>query len=92
MKKTLYIMGSIEALTGFILICVTSIIKELMPVLGYIAYQEAAAGSYNAKNYQTSFSIVAVLASILVVVGIMQILLAFLRKSKHSDGKVEEAE
>ena len=46
MKHPAYILGSIEALAGVLLLSVTAIIKEVMPILGRIAFQSAAAGSY----------------------------------------------
>ena len=67
MKKSLFIMGSVEISLGVFVLCITSILKELMPVIGYAAYQGAAAGSYNPGNYALSFGLPNFLAIALIV-------------------------
>lgn len=39
MKKSLYIMGSIEAVIGVVLLWASLTIKEIVPKIGYIAWQ-----------------------------------------------------
>ena len=82
MKKSLFIMGSVEISLGVFVLCITSILKELMPVIGYAAYQGAAAGSYNPGNYVLSFGLPNFLAIALIVAGVVQILFSF-RKEKE---------
>lgn len=53
-----------------------------MPVIGYAAYQGAAAGSYNPGNYKLSFGFPNFLAVILIVVGVLQILFSFWKNHK----------
>lgn len=77
MKKSLFVMGSVEASLGIFVVCITAILKELMPVIGYAAYQGAAAGSYNAGNYKLSFGLPNLFAVILIIAGVLQILLSF---------------
>lgn len=81
MKNSLFIMGSIEVTVGMFVWCIISILKEIMPVIGYAAYQGAAAGSYNPGNYKLSFGFPNFLAVILIVAGVLQILLC-LRKNR----------
>lgn len=81
MRKSLFIMGSVEVSLGIVVLCITSILKELIPVIGYAAYQGAAAGSYNPGNYELSFGVPNFLAIVLIVAGIIQILFGF-RKEK----------
>ena len=69
-------MGSVEVSLGVFVLCITSILKELMPVTGYAAYQGAAVGSYNPGNYALSFGLPNFLAIILVIAGAAQILLS----------------
>ena len=82
MKKSLFIIGSVEISLGVFVLCITSILKELMPVIGYAAYQGAAAGSYNPGNYKLSFGFPNFLAVILIVAGVLQILLSFQKNRK----------
>ena len=73
MNKVSYIIGSIEIIVGIVLLCVTSIIKEVMPTLGRVAYQAAAAGGYSGSNYEMSFPFVTIASIILIGLGIVQI-------------------
>lgn len=75
-KSNLYVLGSVEAIIGSIIICITSIIKEAIPKLGYIAYQNAAAGSYDPMKYEMSFGTTNFIAISLVALGILQIIFA----------------
>lgn len=77
MKKSLFIIGSVEISLGVFVLCITSILKELIPVIGYAAYQGAAAGSYNPGNYALSFEFPNFLAIVLIIAGATQILLSF---------------
>ena len=73
MKKYAYIIGSIEIIVGVVLLSLASIIKKVMPVLGRVAYQAAAAGSYSASNYKISFTFVTIASVALIIFGILQI-------------------
>lgn len=74
MKKTAYILGSIEAILGLLILCCTSILNQLMPALGRVAYQAAAAGSYSPNNYEMSFTMPNAIAVVLIILGVGQIL------------------
>ena len=82
MKTSFFIMGSVETFLGMFVLCITSILKEIMPVIGYAAYQGAAAGSYNPGNYKLSFGFPNFLSVILVVAGMLQILFGFWKNRK----------
>ena len=73
MQKAAYIIGSIEIIIGIILMSTTSIIKQVMPLLGRVAYQAAAAGSYSASNYEMSFPFATVASIALIVLGGVQV-------------------
>ena len=73
MKQAAYIIGSIEITVGIILLSIASLIKQVMPVLGRVAYQAAAAGGYSASNYEVSFPFVTVASIVLIVLGLLQI-------------------
>ena len=80
MKHPAYILGSIEALAGVLLLSVTAIIKEVMPILGRTAFQSAAAGSYSPENYAAAFPLPIVLSVLLIAAGAVQIVYAVLKK------------
>ena len=65
MKKLLYLMGSIEAIIGILLICLVAFIYDLD------------------KYYSISLPLVSVLAIVLIVTGIVQIMIAFMKKPKE---------
>ena len=73
MKQAAYIIGSIEITVGIILLSIASLIKQVMPVLGRVAYQAAAAGGYSASNYKVSFPFVTVASIVLIGLGLVQI-------------------
>ena len=73
MKQAAYIIGNIEITVGIILLSIASLIKQVMPFLGRVAYQAAAAGGYSASNYEVSFPSVTVASIVLIVLGLLQI-------------------
>ena len=73
MKKSLYILGSVEIILGILLLCINSIIKTVLPVLGRVAYQAAAAGSYSPMEYEISLPLVVTAAVVLIIAGVAQI-------------------
>lgn len=73
MKKSLYILGSVEIILGILLLCINSIIKTVLPVLGRVAYQAAAAGSYSPMEYEVSLPVVMTSAILLISIGAVQI-------------------
>lgn len=83
MRNSLFIMGSVEISLGVFVLCITAILKELMPVIGYAAYQGAAAGSYSPGNYALSFGLPNFLATALIIAGVMQILFSFWKRKKQ---------
>lgn len=80
MKKSLYILGSVEIILGILLLCINSIIKTVLPVLGRVAYQAAAAGSYSPVDYEISLPFVITAAVVLIIVGVAQIVLCVFGK------------
>lgn len=82
MKKTAYIFGSIEMILGLLIIAGTSLLKEIMPMLGWVAYQAAAAGGYSSENYQMSCATAMNIAIVLIVIGVIQMVYAFLSRKR----------
>ena len=80
MKKSVYIMSSIEIIIGAFILSLCSIVKNALPVLGRVAYQAAAAGSYDPRNYTVSFTLATTLAVLLIVIGIGQFVISVIKK------------
>lgn len=74
MKRTAYILGSIEIILGILLMCTHQIIQTVLPVLGRVAYQAVAAGSYSPRDYEVSMPLVIIAAVVLVLAGIVQMI------------------
>lgn len=83
MKKYAYILGSIEMMVGVLLLCTTSIITKTLPLLGRVAYQAAAGGSYALDDYRVSFPLVNGISFVLIMIGIVQILVFALKNTKE---------
>ena len=80
MKKSVYIMSSIEVIIGAFILSICSIVKNTLPVLGRVAYQAAAAGSYSPRDYNVSFTLATTLAVLLIVIGIGQFVISVIKK------------
>jgi hypothetical protein len=55
-KKYMYILGSIEIVLGACMLCAASMLKEFLPVWGYIEFRKLLSGSYTASDYTVSTS------------------------------------
>lgn len=83
MKRTVYIIGSIETVLGLLILCCTSVLNQVMPALGRVAFQAAAAGSYSPRDYEMSFALPNAIAVLLILLGVGQIIyFAFFRKDR----------
>lgn len=82
MKKIAYVFGSIEIILGLLIIAGTSLLKEVMPMLGRVAYQAAVAGGYSADEYQMSCTTATTIAIVLIVIGVVQLGYSFIKKDK----------
>ena len=80
MKKSVYIMSSIEIIIGAFILSICSIVKNTLPVLGRVAYQAAAAGSYSPRDYNVSFALATTIAVLLIVIGIGQFVISVIKK------------
>jgi len=80
MKKSVYIMSSIEIIVGAVILAICSIVKNTLPVLGRVAYQAAAAGSYSPLSYDVSFTLANTIAVLLILVGILQLVISVIKK------------
>lgn len=84
MKNTMYILGSVESLIGAVILWLTKLIAEILPILGYVAYQ-ARGGSYSANNYRIHTAFPYAIGWVLLVFGILQVVLAFCKKKMREE-------
>ena len=78
MKKIAFVFSCLFILLGLITIITTSILNELIPKLGYMAFQAAAAGSYSPDSYEMQFSCANFLAFIMIASGAVGYVTIFL--------------
>lgn len=69
MNKIGFVFSGVFISIGIITILITNIIIRVIPVIGRVAFQAAAAGSYNPDEYHINFGEVNLLALALIVVG-----------------------
>lgn len=79
MKKSVYIMSSIEIIIGAIILSQCSIIKIVLPELGRVVYQAAAAGSYSPMLYKVSFPLATFFGVGLIAAGVVQMIISALK-------------
>lgn len=72
-------MSSIEMIIGAIILSQCSIIKIVLPELGRVAYQAAAAGSYDPMLYKVSFPLATFIGAALIVVGVAQMIISAIK-------------
>lgn len=82
MKKSMYVFGSLEIMLGAFILCVSSAIREFIPVWAYIEFQKLSWGSYTPDDYCVQLSIVTFICACLIVIGIVQVIYALLSKSE----------
>ena len=79
-KSIIYIMSSIEIVIGAFILSICSIVKNTLPILGRVAYQAAAAGSYSPRDYNVPFALATTIAVLLIIVGIGQLAISIIKK------------
>ncbi len=83
MKKYMYIFGSLEMILGALMLCVSSAIKEIIPVWAYVEFQKQLSGSYDPTDYAIQLSVVTTICAVLIFAGIVQIILGLISKSEQ---------
>lgn len=78
MKKSMYVFGSIEVILGALLLWATKMIAEVLPILGYAAFQFHG-GSYSASNYELALGLPYLIAALLIIGGLAQIIFSFMK-------------
>lgn len=71
MKKIGFAFSCISILMGITTVIVTSILNEIMPKMGRVAFQTVTSGSYSPSVYLMDFTFANVLSVIMIIVGIL---------------------
>ena len=75
MKTINYIFALIFIVLGICIITISKIIEEIIPKLGFAAYQSAAAGSYNPDNYRLELTLNYWIGILCILYGFVYLLL-----------------
>lgn len=71
MNRIGFLLSGLLSIIGIITLMVTSFTTKIIPKIGYMVYQSAAAGSYTPSNYAISFDYCNKIAIIAIIVGIV---------------------
>ena len=78
----MYVFGSLEIMLGAFILCVSSAVRELIPVWAYIEFQKLSWGSYTPDDYYVQLSIVTIICVCLIVIGIVQVIYTLISKTE----------
>lgn len=78
MNKIIFVLSGVLAITGIVTFIVTSILKVLLPKLGYIAYQVTGSVPYSESSYNLNFSSLNILSIILIIIGVVFCIYAYI--------------
>ena len=84
MKKIAYVFGSIEIILGLLVLATISLVENTLPVLGRVAFQAAMKGSFSPSQYVVDFPVATTCAVVLIVFGVIQLILAFIKKDTRN--------
>lgn len=71
MNKVLFFFSNLIVFAGILILFTTSILNKVLPKLGYVAYQAAAAGSYSSSDYVMNFIAINLFAILLIIIGLV---------------------
>lgn len=81
MKKTALVTGSIEIVLGLLTVATTSVLNQLVPILGYLVFKSQPSGSYSAHDFIMNFAVANTIAAVLCILGVATIVyFVFIRK------------
>jgi hypothetical protein len=69
MNKILFSFCNLIAVIGICILFTTNILNKVLPMLGFAAYQTAAAGSYSPSDYVMDFIVINIFAILLIIIG-----------------------
>ncbi|MGD6845386.1 hypothetical protein ACQCVH_23160 [Bacillus infantis] len=71
MNKVLFFFSNLIVVIGICVLFTTSILNKVLPMLGYAAYQAAAAGGYSPSDYVMNFIVINLFAILLILIGVI---------------------
>lgn len=71
MNKVLFFFCNLIVVIGICILFTTSILNKVFPMLGFVAYQAAAAGSYSPSDYVINFIVINLFAILLILIGVV---------------------
>ncbi|WP_339260597.1 hypothetical protein MKY85_11965 [Paenibacillus sp. FSL R5-0749] len=71
MKHLQSIFSLLFIMLGIVIITISKMIEEVIPKLGYAAFQSAAAGSYTPSDYQVNFELNYWIGAICILGGVI---------------------
>ncbi|RPK30452.1 hypothetical protein [Paenibacillus xylanexedens] len=74
MKHVHIIFSLLFIMLGIVIITISKMIEEVIPKLGYAAFQSAAAGSYTPSDYQVNFELNYWIGAICILGGVICLL------------------
>lgn|GEM_PF-4384605 len=96
--KHLHIVFSLLfIMLGIVIITISNIIEEVIPKLGYAAFQSAAAGSYTPSDYQVDFELnywigaICILGGVVCLISTMNVVRNYIREMNLRNRAFDEA-
>ena len=83
MNKIKFIFGGIAFFTGINTLIITTMIKSLLPIIGYTAFQIAAKGSYDARDYAVSLKGANIFSIVLMILGVTAMIVFSLKNKQR---------
>ncbi len=71
LNKVLFFFCNLAIFLGILILFTTSILNKVFPMLGYVAFQAAATGSYSPDDYVMNFIAINLFAILLIVIGLV---------------------
>ncbi|WP_339307957.1 hypothetical protein MHB43_12890 [Paenibacillus sp. FSL H8-0317] len=86
MKRVHIIFSLLFIMLGIVIITISKMIEEVIPKLGYAAFQSAAAGSYTPTDYQVNFELnywigaICILGGVICLISTMNVVRNYIRE------------
>lgn len=70
MNKIVFFFCNLLAFLGVCILFLTNFFNQIAPTLGKVAFQAAASGGYSPEEYVVNFTIINLLATLLIIGGV----------------------
>ena len=71
MNKIIFFFCNLIAVIGICILFITTILNEVFPMMGRVAFQAVMAGSYSPSDYTVNFTVINLFAILLILVGVI---------------------